>query len=93
MFWPTRIRASSLSSVSRVGVDRMFALTCVSSARARKARFVIMPSPGIVIVPFMTPSARPCADDAGVGGDVDDVVAAAARREVGAADARAPASC
>ena len=37
----------------------MFALTCVSSARARNARLVIVPSPGIVTVPFITPSARP----------------------------------
>ena len=42
MFWPTMIRASSLSSVSSVGVDRMLAPACVSSARARNARLVIV---------------------------------------------------
>ena len=65
MFWPTRIRASSLSSVSSVGVDRMLALTWVSSARARNARLVIRPRPGIVIVPFVIPSARPCPTEPG----------------------------
>ena len=60
MFWPTMMRASSLSSVRSVGVDRMLAPICVSSARARKARFVIVPRPGMVTVPFITPSARPC---------------------------------
>ena len=40
-FWPTMMRASSLSSVSSVGVDRMLAPTSVSSARARNARLVM----------------------------------------------------
>ena len=60
MFWPTMIRASSLSSVISDGVDRMLALTCCSSARARKPRLAIVPSPGMLTVPRITPMLRPC---------------------------------
>ncbi len=58
-FWPMMIRASSLSSVSRLGVARMFASALVSSARARKPRFRISPIPGTVTVPRTTPRFRP----------------------------------
>ncbi len=61
MFCPTRICADSLSSVSNVGVDRMFALTCDSSARARNARLVIVPRPGMLTVPRITPRFKPWA--------------------------------
>ncbi len=44
----------------------MFAPICVSSARARNARLVIVPRPGIVTVPFITPSARPWPTDPGL---------------------------
>ena len=59
MFCPTMIRASSLSSVISAGVERMLALTCVSSARARKPRLAIVPSPGMLTVPRITPMLRP----------------------------------
>ena len=68
------MRASSLSSVRSVGVDRMFAAACVSSARARKARFVICAEePGRLIVPRMTPRLSPVPDAQRVDRHVDDV--------------------
>ena len=39
-FWPMMIRASSLSSVTRLGVARIFAPASVSRARARKPRLI-----------------------------------------------------
>ena len=59
MFWPTRNFASSLSSVWIVGVDRMLASAVVSSARARNARLSTSPTPGMLILPLMTPRFRP----------------------------------
>ena len=58
-FWPTTMRASSLSSVRMFGVDRMLAFDIVSSARARTCRLLIVPTPGNVICPRATPIARP----------------------------------
>ena len=64
-FWPTMMRASSLSSVMMFGVERMFTFDIDSSARARNCRFAIVPTPGKVIWPFATPIARPCPTVAG----------------------------
>ena len=36
MFWPTMIRASSLSSVRSVGVERMFAVDLLERAREER---------------------------------------------------------
>jgi hypothetical protein len=58
-FWPMTIFASSLSSVRRFGVERMFALASDSSARARKARFVTVPMPGMVTWPRTAPRLSP----------------------------------
>ena len=80
------IRASSLSSVSSVGVDRMLAPTCVSSARARKARLVIVPRPGIVTVPLMTPSASPWPTVPGLAAMSMMLLPLPRAAEVGAAD-------
>ncbi len=40
----------------------------------------------MLTVPLITPRFRPCPTRAGIDRDVDDVVAAAARAEVGAAE-------
>ena len=58
-FWPITIFASSLSSVSRLGVDRMFAFVSDARKRASAPRLTMVPTPGSVICPLTTPMLMP----------------------------------
>jgi hypothetical protein len=88
-FCPTMIRASSLSSVSSVGVDRMFAFASLDSARISRPRLLMTPRPGIVIEPLMMPRLSPCPRLPRLIDASTMLLAAAAHAEVRAADALA----